>query len=104
MYYNKNFKVDMWLVADEVKAHQLVMAWGMVFGMVVANVGASGGPVNIEVALAGAIPDPVEAHVDFLWSSLLDCVVCKTNYCGIIDLNGCGGFGMYEFFECCTDW
>ena len=43
-----------------------MMAWGMVFGVVVPEVGASGGPVNIEVALAGAIPDPVEAHVNRL--------------------------------------
>ena len=31
----------------------------MVFGVVVAEVGASGGPVNIEVALLGEIPDPL---------------------------------------------
>ena len=49
---------------DEVRAHQLVMAWGMVFGVVVPEVGDSGVPVNLELALAGAIPDPVEAHGD----------------------------------------
>ena len=31
----------------------------VVFGVVVAEVVDSGGPVNIEVALAGVIPDPV---------------------------------------------
>ena len=40
------------------------MAWGMVFGVVVAEVGASGGPVNHEVALVGEIPDPIENHVN----------------------------------------
>ena len=30
------------------------------------EVGASETPVNIELALAGAIPDPVEAHVNRL--------------------------------------
>ena len=42
------------------------MAWGMVFGAVVPKVGASGGPVNLELDLEGAIPDPVEAHVNRL--------------------------------------
>ena len=28
-------KVYMWLVVEEVKAHQSVMAWGMVFGVAV---------------------------------------------------------------------
>ena len=60
----RNF--DMWLVVEEVMVHQLVMAWVMVFSVVVSEVGASGGPVNIEVALASVIPDPVEAHVNRL--------------------------------------
>ena len=53
------------------------MAWEMVFGVVVPEVGASGGPVNIEVALAGTIPDPVEVHVNRLWQFLIDSIVCK---------------------------
>ena len=57
-------KLDMWLVVEELRSHQSVMAWGVVFGVVVPEVGASGAPVNIEVALAGAILDPAEAHVN----------------------------------------
>ena len=56
----------MWLVVEEVRAHQLVMSWRMVFGVVVSKVGASGGQVYLEMDLAGAIPDPVEAHVNCL--------------------------------------
>ena len=104
MHYDKVHEVDMWLVVEEVRVHQSVMAWGMVFGVVFPKVGASGGPVNIEVALAGAIPDPVEAHVNCLQPSLLDGIVCKTNCCGVIDLHGSGGLVMSEFFECRTDW
>ena len=66
MHDNKVSKLDMWLVVEELRAHQALMAWGMVFGVVVPKVGASGGPVNLELALAGAIPDPVEAHVNRL--------------------------------------
>ena len=56
----------MWLVVEELRAHQEMMAWGMVFGVVVPEVGASGGPVNLELTLTSAISDPVEAHVNCL--------------------------------------
>ena len=42
MHDNKVRKLDMWLVVEELRAHQSVMAWGMVFGVVVPKVGASG--------------------------------------------------------------
>ena len=70
-------EVDMQLVVAEVRVYQLVMAWGMVFGVGVDEVGASGVPVNLELALAGAIPDPVETHVDYLIPFLLDIFVGK---------------------------
>ena len=54
----------MWIVVEEVRAHQSVMAWVMIFGVVVTKVGAFRGPVNLEVALVGAIHDPVEVYVD----------------------------------------
>ena len=66
MHEDEVSKLDMWLVVEELRAHQAVMAWGMVFGVVVPEVGASRGPVNFELALAGAIPDPVEAHFNRL--------------------------------------
>ena len=59
-------EVDIRLDVEEVRAYQFMMAWGMVFGMVVAKVGASGPPVNLELYLVGTIPDPVEIHVDCL--------------------------------------
>ena len=58
------------------RENQSVMSWGMVFGVVVPDVGASGGPLNIEVALVGAKPDPVKAHVNRLQPFLLDLFVC----------------------------
>ena len=66
MHDDEVSKLDMWIVVEELREHQSVMAWGMVFGMVVPEVGAYGCPVNLEVTLAGAIPDPVEAHVNLL--------------------------------------
>ena len=74
MHDDEVIKVDVWLVLEEVRAYQLVMAWGMVFGVVVPEVGAYGVPVNIEVALASAIPDPVEAHANCLRPFLIDII------------------------------
>ena len=79
MHDDEVIKVYMWLFVEEVRAHQSVMSWVMVFGVVVPEVGASRGPVNLEVSIAGAIPDPVEAHVNRLRPFLLDCIVCKTH-------------------------
>ena len=59
-------KLDMWLVVEELRAHQSMMAWGVVFGVVVPEVGASGGLVNLELTLTSAIYYPVEAHVNCL--------------------------------------
>ena len=66
MHDGKVSKLDMWLVVEELRAHQAMMAWVMVFGVVVPEVGASGGLANLELTLTSAIPHPVEAHVNRL--------------------------------------
>ena len=76
----------------------------MVFCVVVSEVGAAGGPVNIEVALAGAITDPVEAHVNRLLPFLLGSIVCKSHCCGIIYLHRSGGLGVSDLLEGRADW
>ena len=96
-------KLDMWIVVKELRAYQAIMAWGMVFGVVVPEVGASRGPVNLELTLTSAISDPVEAHVNWLWTFLLDDILCKYHCCGVIYLHGGGGLRMSEFFEGCAD-
>ena len=75
MHDNEVRKVYMWLVVEEVMAYHSVMAWGMVFDVVVPEVGASGAPVNLELTLTSAIPDPVEAHFNRLWPFLFDSIV-----------------------------
>ena len=47
MHDDKVRKLYMWIFVEELRVHQAVMAWGMVFGVVVPKVGASGGPVNL---------------------------------------------------------
>ena len=66
MHEDKFIKLDMWLAVESLRVHQAMMAWGMVFGVVVSKVGASRGPVNLELSLTSAISDPVEAHVNCL--------------------------------------
>ena len=71
--------------------------------MVVPEVGVYRGLINIEVSLAGEIPDPVEAHVNSLQQFLLYCIICKTHWCGVIYLHRSGGLGMSEFLKVCVD-
>ena len=59
-------KSGMWLFVEELRLHQAVMAWGMVFGVVAPKVGAYGGPLNLQLALTGEIPVPLEAHGNHL--------------------------------------
>ena len=95
--------MDIWLVVEELRAHQAMMAWGVVFGVVVPKVGASGAPVNLELTLTSAISVPVEAHVNCLRPFLLHVIVCKSHHCGVIYLHGGGELGVSEFFEGCVN-
>ena len=88
---------------EEVRDQSMV-AWGMVFDVVVAKVDATEGPEKLEVALAGAILDPDEAHFSCFWSFLLDGVVLKSNGYGVINSHGSGSLGMSVLFDCHTDF
>ena len=78
---------------EEVRAHPSVMAWEMVFGVVVPKFGAYGGTVNLEVALAGANPDLVEAHVNCLRPFLIDYIFEKPTDVVLSTCMGVGGWG-----------
>ena len=84
MHDDDVIKLDMWLVVEELRAHQEMMAWGMVFGVVVSEVGASGATVNLELTLTSAISVPVEEHFNFLRPFLRYGIVCKSYCCGVI--------------------
>ena len=66
MHDDEVSKLEMWLVVEELREHQAMMAWGVIFCVVVPKVGASRGPVNIELTLTSVISDPVEVHVNCL--------------------------------------
>ena len=66
MHDNEVSRLDMWLVVEELRVYQAMIAWGVVFGVVVPEFGASRVPVNLELTLTSAIYDPEEAHVNCL--------------------------------------
>ena len=66
MHDDEVSKLDMWLVVAELRKHQAMMDWEIVFGVVVSKVGDYRGLVNLELTLTSAIYDPVEAHVNCL--------------------------------------
>ena len=61
MHDDEVSKLEMWLVVEELRVHQAMMAWGVMFGVLVSEVGASGAPVNLELTLTSAISNPVES-------------------------------------------
>ena len=66
MHDDEVSRLDMWLDVEELMEHQEMMAWEMLFGVLVSKIGDSRGPVNLELTLTSAISDLVEAHADCL--------------------------------------
>ena len=79
------------------------MGGSEVFGIIVGNVDVAGCPENVEVALADAITDPVEAHVHgaaaFLFDGVIDYTVCAC----VVRLNGGGWLRMSHGNEDCAE-
>ena len=59
----------------------------MILGVVVAKVGDAWLPVYDELTLACAIAYPIKAHVNLFQSFLLDGVVGKAVFGGVVDLD-----------------
>ena len=79
------------------------MSRRVMFCVIVGQIGYSGLPVDEELAAAGAVADPVEAHVDGFGALLFDGVICKSNTGWVFYLHGCGQLGLAEFVEQCAD-
>ena len=61
--------------------HNIVMGRRVVLCEVVTKVSAARFPINVKLALPGAVLDPIEAHIDGFGSFLFYCAVCET-FCG----------------------
>ena len=62
----------------------------MVFCKIISTIEAAFLPVDMKLALADAIADPIEAHVDCLRSFLFDGVIGDAAGSAIVSLEWCG--------------
>ena len=68
-------------------------------GMIVAQVGDSGLPVDKELTSACAVDYPIKVHINRFRSFLLDGVVGKAAGGGVVDLDFCGRLWVTQFAE-----
>ena len=75
----------------------------MMFGEVVRSIVICFTPVDAEVALADAVTDPVEAHIDGFGAALLDNVIGDA-CCGIVvGINYCWRLRVLKCKKSCSD-
>ena len=78
-------------------SYLFVMDGGMVFCVVIPVVSAAWGPVDMEVALADTVANPIEAHVDGFGAALFDCVVGYAFGGAVVGGEDCGRLGPSHF-------
>ena len=69
----------------------------MMLGEVIGVVESPFFPVNVELALPDAVPDPIEAHIDGFGATLLDGVVGDAGCGAVVGDNGCGWLWVPKF-------
>jgi len=87
-------------LAEECKVlwpHGLMVGIQVVLSEVIGFVGGTQMPEDVILALANAILNPVEMHVNGLGVLLLDVVIGNTSGSGVVCLNRGGGLGMAKF-------
>ena len=67
-----------------------VMGRGVMLTVVVSQVPFSWAPIDVELALAGAVLEPIEIHIYWLCSFLFHCTVCKDPCGSVVYLDGGG--------------
>ena len=80
-----------------------MMGSGVMFAEIIGAVEAALAPVDMKLALANAITNPVKAHVNCFRPFLFDGVVGNTGGSAVVSLNGSGRLRMTEFFKANTD-
>ena len=73
-------------------------------GKVVGAVRLAFAPVNLELALADAIPNPIEAHVDRFRAFLFHSVRGNATRSAIVSGHWRCGLGVPHFFEGDAQW
>jgi hypothetical protein len=74
-----------------------------VFSLVVGKIFFSASPMDVELALAFAIFEPVESHVNGLGTALFDGVVGDAGSTTVVNLNGSGWLWMAHFVQNYSD-
>lgn len=69
------------------------------FGKIIGFVQGAGFPINMELALADAVANPVEAHINGFGAFLFDSVVGNASCSTVVCYNGCGRLRMTEFLQ-----
>ncbi len=87
------------LIEDE-WTHILMMFCRMMLGVVIGNVGGTGGPKNTELFLVYAIADPVEPHIDCLGPLLLDGAIHDAGRRRVVGSYGSRWLRVPHFMEC----
>ena len=76
----------------------------MMFGEIVGAVRVAFAPINLKLALADAVADPIETHVDGFGAFLLDSVSGNAAGGTIVGGHGCCRLGMPHFLESDAQW
>ena len=76
------------------RPHLYVMAYGMVFSVIISFIIHTSPPIDVELFLFSSILDPIVAHVNRFGSFLLNCLVGKSHRCCVIYLDRCGWLWM----------
>ena len=85
------------------RPHEAVKSRRVMFCVIVVHIGYAWFPVDKELAAAGALVDPAEAHVDGFGALLFDGVICKSNIGWFVYLHGRVHLGVAKFAEQCAD-
>jgi hypothetical protein len=81
----------------------LMMGRRVVFAEIIGAVEAALLPIDVKVALADAVTNPVKSHVNCFRMFLFDGVVGNTGSSTVVSLNGSRRLRMSKFFKANTD-
>ena len=91
-------------VGHKVLAHVSDVRYRMRLHEIVTQVLATGAPVDIEVAKAHTLPDPMVAHHDGLGAALLDTVRCNALGTFIVRLERGGSLWVSQVMKGLPQW
>ena len=76
----------------------------VMLGKIIGTIATAFTPIDLKLALANSIADPVEPHVNGLGSFLFDRVVGDTGGGAVISSDRCGRLGMAHFTQGNSKW